>query len=71
MPMPEWHVQAQDDDGLFRTVENGTHARLSTAYWHYTEVAEGEAVTLLLRGNHIIQRSDDVELADRPADALL
>lgn len=71
MPYPPLYVQTQGEDGLFRTVENGKHANISTAYGHYVEVAEGEAVALLLRGSHILLRSDDVELADRPADSLL
>jgi len=71
MPAPQWHVQAQGDDGMFRTVEDGTHESFHSAYWHYAEVAEGVAVALLLRGAHIILRSTDVELADKPADALL
>jgi hypothetical protein len=66
MPRP-WHVQKQADDGLFHTVENGTHASFHAAYWHYAEVAE-EGVALLLRGDHILLRSD--ELVDQPADSL-
>lgn len=71
--MATWSVQTKGEDGLFRTVEDGEHAHLSTAYWHYKEVADtGAEVAMLLRGAHVIERSDDVELAgERPAESLL
>lgn len=71
MAYPPLYVQTRGEDGLFRTVENGKHANISTAYAHYVEVAKGEAVALLVRGSHILLRSDDVELANRPAESLL
>lgn len=73
MPYPPLYVQTQGEDGLFRTVENGKHANISTAYGHYDRLCkeEPDKVHLLLRGTHITLRSDDVELADRPADSLL
>lgn len=67
------YVQTRGEDGLFRTVEKGEHEGMHAAYWHYDRLCDEQPddVHLLLRGSHILLRSDAVELADRPADALL
>lgn len=58
MPMPKWYVQTRDDEGQFRTVEGGEHESFHKAYWHYDEVTDEPGVHMLLRGSHILLRSD-------------
>jgi hypothetical protein len=67
------HVQTKGEDGVFRTVEDGEHEGMHKGFWHYDRLCQEQPdkVHMLIRGTRILLRSDTVELADRPVDALL
>lgn len=71
MPYRMWFVQTRNDDGQFVTVEEGEYNNFYDAYWHYDQLTDEPGVHMLLRGSYVLLRSDDVMLADKPADALL
>lgn len=62
MPMPKWYVQTRDNEGQFRTVEGGEHEWLRLAYAHYVSLTDEPGVHMLLRGSHILLRSDESTL---------
>ena len=66
-----YYVQAKGEDGLFRTVDDGVHVNISTAFAHFTLAAdEQRAVLQLVRGDHIMLRSDQPVTEPASQDAL-
>ena len=65
--MRTWSVQTRGEDGLFRTIENGTHTSLSTAYAQYEAI---EGVAQLVRNDVIVLRTDQPVTEPASHDAL-